>query len=464
MKLFPARLNHLLQPISVRLAIWYALAATTTLACLFFAGYLLLQSHLINGLDLLNAAEFKQLKSRLGSDYETLNSEVINARIRETTDYASVLFYINVDNPQKGMLFHSTNLNGRSMPDVKGEHSFNIVMDGIGELRVREYLLPPFEVSIGTPLHQVRSVLDGYMIVCLTLLGGMLLVSTGIGYYLSRLALRPVRLISETANHIRSDNLSQRIPVSEVNDEISDLSQMLNQMFDRLELSFNQIRRFSAEASHELKTPLSLIRLYAEKMMFEAGRSTSDQDTILELLDEVARLDRIIEELLFLSRAEANAIPLNLKRMNPAPFLQNFALDAQALAEHHGRYFSHTHDGEGSIAFDDSRLRQVLLNLLTNALNASPPGGRISLHSQLGDGVWRISVEDQGPGLPAEQHERIFERFVRIGPPSGEDKGNGLGLAICRSIVELHRGTIFATSAANDGGLQIVIQIPDADV
>lgn len=461
MNFFPRRLNQLLQPISVRLAAWYALAATTTLACLFFAGYVLLQNHLINGLDLLNAAEFKQLKSHLGSDYKTLTGEVINARIRETTDYASVLFYINVDNPQKGMLFHSTNLNGRSMPDIKGEHSFNIAMDGIGELRVSEYFLPPFEVSIGTPLHQVRSVMDGYMIVCLTLLGGMLLVSTSIGYYLSRLALRPVRLISETANHIHSDNLSQRIPVSEVNDEISDLGRMLNQMFDRLELSFNQIRRFSAEASHELKTPLSLVRLYAEKMLLDSNRSSGDQDTLLELLEEVARLDRIIEELLFLSRAEANAITLNLKPINPARFLRDFELDARTLAEHHGRGFFHTHDGEGCISFDDSRMRQVLLNLLTNALNVSPPGGKITLRSRLDDGLWRFSVEDEGPGLPAEQYERIFERFVRITPPNSEDKGNGLGLAICRSIVELHRGRIFATAAANDTGLQIVIEIPE---
>jgi two-component system heavy metal sensor histidine kinase CusS len=133
----------------------------------------------------------------------------------------------------------------------------------------------------------------------------MVAVSVAIGFGLSRLALRPVRLIRETARRIGSDNLSERIAVANVRDEISDLAQLLNLMFDRLEKSFQQIRRFTAEASHELKTPLSLIRLQAEKLLVQGRLDADDEESVHMQLEEVSRLSQIIEELLFLSRAEA---------------------------------------------------------------------------------------------------------------------------------------------------------------
>jgi signal transduction histidine kinase len=266
------------------------------------------------------------------------------------------------------------------------------------------------------------------------------------------------------SHRIRSDNLSQRIPVGKVRDEISDLSVMLNQMFDRIESSFKQIRQFSAEASHELKTPLSLVRLYSEKMLL-SGTLTPQQEEFVQLqLEELARLDQIIEEMLFLSRVEANAITLNLTHVNPARFLQVFAQDASVLTEHHGIKFAYTHDGEGRVGFDEKRIRQVLLNVLSNALKAAPAGSSITLRSLLDDAQWRITVEDEGAGVAPDQYERIFERFVRIQAPGQDSLGAGLGLPICRSIVSMHRGRIYATAgrrAQNFGrGLCIVIELP----
>ncbi len=458
------RIAHQMNSISTRLAIWYALAATITLACLFGAGYQMLERHLIHGLDLLSAAQFEQIKAHLHPEHDTVEPDRIEERIRSITEYAAVLFYIDIHSKQTGTVFRSNNLNGHSIPDIKGQHNYNVYVDTIGELRVTEFIIGNFDVNIATPLHGVRNVMEGYAEVGLALLGSMLVASLIIGFGLSRMALRPIRIISETANHIRSDNLAERIPVTDVVDEVSDLARMLNQMFDRLESSFNQIRRFAAEASHELKTPLTLVRLHAEKMLVDGGLSQAHEEAAHVQLEELARLDQIIEELLFLSRADASAITLDLKSMNPACFLQDFAQDACVLSEHHGVHFVHTHDGEGQVSFDDKRLRQVLLNLLTNALNASPPGTRVTLRSLLADGLWRLSIEDEGPGLPVEQHEHIFERFVRVNATAATYKGSGLGLAICRSIVGLHHGKIFAASPADEHGLHIVIEIcaPDA--
>lgn len=449
-----------MKSIGARITFWYALSATLTLACLFVAGYLLLQNYVIRDLDLLNATEFRQIKARLGSDYASLSPEVINERIRQTTEYASVLFYISIDSREHGNLFHSKNLAGHPLPDVKGKRVFNGTMPGVGELRIAEFLLPPFDVSIGTPMGQVRRSMVAYIEVCLALLLGMILASIAIGLGLSRLMLRPVRLIGETANRIRSDNLTERIAVTGIDDEISDLARLLNQMFDRLESSFNQVRQFSAEVSHELKTPLSLVRLHAEKLLVDGKLSQAQEEAVLVQLEELARVNQMVDELLFLSRAEAQGIRMNLVVQDPHGFLQNFEQDVSALAEHQGRRLQCTHHGQGQVAFEERWLRQVVLNIFTNALRASPANGLITLHSEFVGQVWRVSIEDEGAGLSAEQCERAFERFVRFNPAGVEDRGSGLGLAISRSIIQLHNGRIHAEPGKGGRGLRVVFELP----
>jgi two-component system heavy metal sensor histidine kinase CusS len=443
--------------ISARLAVWYALAATSILALVFLAGYQLLQTRLIHGLDLLNEAEFKQIQARLGDDYSKLDLQLIDDRVHETAQYASVLFYINIHNPLAHLLYYSPNLKGIAIPDVPGEHIYSTEIQGVGPVRAGEFLMKGVEVTVATSSAQINTVLDGFAETCAVLLIAMLLTSAAIGYGLSRLALRPVRLISETARHIGSDNLSERVPVAEVSDEISDLARLLNEMFDRLESSFNQIKRFTAEASHELKTPLSLVRLHAEKMLVDGKLTPLHEEAVQVQLEEIAGLDRIIEQLLFLSRAEAQAIKLELKAQDPNEFLRIFASDARVLVEHGAMSFECRQEGSATIRFDAKWIRQVLLNLVTNAIKASPAGGRISLCSLVDGERWRVSVSDQGSGLPEHELERIFERFVRLQP--GDDRGSGLGLSICRSIVALHGGKIHAANIEGEQGLRVAFEI-----
>ncbi len=451
-----------MKSIGARITVWYAVTATATLACLFVAGYYLLENHLIRQLDALNETQFKQLKATLGPSYQSLTPTTIDQKIRDVTESASALFYIDMHGPMSNRFFRSNNLRGQSIPDIPGKHRYSVDMSGLSQLRVGEFLLPPFEVTVATPLAPVKEVMAGYREVFIVLVVVTLIVSIAIGFALSQVMLKPIRLIQATANRIRSDNLNERIPVGDVKDEISKLARFLNQMFDRLEHSFAEIRRFTADASHELKTPLSLVRLHAERLLVNGNLEAAQKESLHVQLEELARVNRIIDELLFLSRADAQAITVDLKEQGPAAFLQGFAQDASALAEHHGRRFTYTHEGEGMVAFEEKRMRQVLLNLLANALNASPPQGNITLRSELSDGTWRVAVEDEGPGLTAEQRIKIFERFVRFNPPGSDDRGSGLGLAICRSIVKLHRGRIFAAEGGNGHGLRMVVEIPAA--
>ncbi|MDQ6648308.1 MAG: HAMP domain-containing histidine kinase, partial [Pseudomonadota bacterium] len=375
-------------------------------------------------------------------------------------EYASVLFYISIDSREQGNLFRSKNLAGRPLPDVKGKRVFNGTMPGIGELRISEFLLPPFDVSIGTSMGQVRRSMVAYTEVSLALLLGMIMASIVIGLGLSRLMLRPVRLIGQTANRIRSDNLTERIGVTGIDDEISELARLLNKMFDRLESSFNQVRQFSAEVSHELKTPLSLVQLHAEKLLVDGNLNPVQEEAVLIQLEELARVNQMVDELLFLSRAEAQGIRMNLQVQDPHRFLQNFEQDALALTEHQGNRLRYSHHGQGRVAFEERWLRQVILNILTNALRVSPPGGLITLRSEFVPRYWRVSIEDEGPGLSREQCERAFERFVRFNHGGVEDRGSGLGLAISRSIIQLHNGHIRAEPGKSGAGLSVVFEIP----
>jgi two-component system heavy metal sensor histidine kinase CusS len=274
--------------------------------------------------------------------------------------------------------------------------------------------------------------------------------------------LRPLQFIRATAQRISSDNLSERIPLPAHEDELTDLARLLNQMFERLEASFAQIKRFAAEASHELKTPLSLIRLHAEKMLEDPTLPPQGFEAVLVQLEQVARLNQIIEEMLFLSRAEAGALRLSLLCASPDDMLRRFEQDAQALAEHNERTFRLQVIAAPQVLFEERWLRHVWLNLLSNALAATPQGGLITMTSALRDGQWQVVMEDEGAGLTGDELARMFERFVQFGPAEQRAAGSGLGLAISRSIVLLHGGSITAENRPDRSGLRITVSLPSA--
>lgn len=446
--------------ISSRITLWYVATVITMLVCLFASGHFLLQRHLISQLDALNETQFNQLKFHLGPDYATASPSAINERIRQSTESASRLFYTDLHGPMTNRFFLSSNLHGLTIPDLPGVSAYTTNVEGIGELRVREFHMEPFEAIIATPIAPVIEVMNGYRTIFLALLVAAVVLSIAAGYALSQLMLVPVRVIQTTANRIRSDNLAERIPVGAVHDEIAVLGRFLNQMFDRLETSFSEIRRFAADASHELKTPLSLVRLHAERLLVSNQLNVSQRESVQVQLEELSRVSKIIDELLFLSRADARAISVEAVAQEPALFLHSFAPDAAALAEYHGQSFSVKHVGQGLATFEANRIRQVLLNLLANALDVSPLGSRVTLQSTLANRLWRVSVEDEGAGLSTDQREHIFDRFVRYHQHTASNAGSGLGLAICKSIVQLHGGRIFAEPASAAGGLRVVFEIP----
>ena len=448
-----------MKSIGTRLAFWNAVVFAVALACLFLAGRKLLETHALRALDLLNASEFEQIKAALGPGADRLSAETIRQRMGNQLSRNAVFFVAEIHQRGGGVIYRSENFSGHTLPDLPGTEAYSAIVEGLGRMRVGNFKLGAMNVLIAVSKDEVHEVMLGYERVFYLLFGTMFVLTIIGGRLLTWLALRPVRVIQEAAMHISSHNLSERIPVNHGQDEISNLAHLLNAMFDRLEAAFNQTRRFTAEVSHELKTPLSIVRLHAEKLLLEGQLRPAEEETVQLQLEAITQLNYLINELLFLSRAEARAITLQAQPMDPRSFLEGFAADAHVLAESHEMQLNLRLEGEGTAAFNPKWIRQVLLNLVMNAYHASPPGGTVTLKSELNERFWRVTVADEGRGVPVDQLEKIFERFIRVGPED-QSGGSGLGLAISRSLIKLHGGTISARPADGGKGLEVIFEIP----
>jgi signal transduction histidine kinase len=380
------------------------------------------------------------------------------------TEIDAPLYYFQIHRIGRGIVFRSRNLGPLELPDLTdGGPLVRTINLHEEPARMREYYHHGYHVQVATTLEQTEALLDRYQGSLVVSLPVLFLFSLLIGWWLATLAVRPIGAMQRAARRISASNLAERLPVPPGRDEIAALARLLNELYARLEQSFDQVRRFTADASHELKTPLSLIRLHVERLSQSANLTEADRAAIGEQLEEISRLNKLVENLLLLARADAGSLALERRWQNPAVFVREFAEDATALADEAGRRFVLAHNDEGEADFDAGLLRQVALNVLANALRFTPPGRKITLESHVTGGSWELILEDEGPGVPLDQLATIFGRFVRGRPAPGAStetgSGSGLGLAIARSIVEAHGGTIHASNRP-EGGLRVEARLP----
>lgn len=447
---------------TTRLTLRFAALVTATTAVVLAAGGWLLDRQLVKGLELLHDVEGVELIELIGPD-PTLTAAELDARIEHDADSDAALFFIQIHNEAGSVLFRSDNLGSTILPDrADGAERWTASLPNIGDVRISEFRSASWHVQIGSRLAPNGRVLREYARVSGLLVLGVALAGLGLGYGFSRFTLRPVRAIEATARRISGNNLGERVPVPPGSDELASLTRLLNQTFDRLQGSFEQVKRFTADASHELKTPLALIRLNAEKLRPRLAGDAEAEAALGDLMEEATRLQQIIDSLLFLSKAEGGALALERKAFDPAKLLAALAEDAQVLAEDRHLRFVLGRNDPAECRGEPNLLRQLLLNLIVNAMNVSERDGRITVESAVEAGVWNVVVSDEGPGLPPGQLERIFERFVRYDHAKGERPGHGLGLAICKGIVDLHGGTIRAENRADRRGLQVLVSLPVA--
>jgi signal transduction histidine kinase len=451
-----------LKTISARLTLLYVFAVGGTMLGIFLLGRYLVQAQLTASLDAALAAKFQEVGDRLSVDNE-------NGRLEAALFYEMGVrtspFHIEVEDLWNDPAFRTARTQGTPAPRLPPPRFYNEEKPDRAPARVYETYTESLRVRLSGPLAPIREAVAAYTRLGLLVMASVIALSTGAGVWLSRTALRPVRLIETTAQRISADNLAERVPVPAADDEISRLARLLNETFDRLQSSFEQVQRFAGDASHELKTPLSLIRLNIERVALDAQTAPPSREALQDAIEQIHHLDRLIERLLFLSRAQAGEVALDRERFRADEFIREFAHDAELLAQAGGRVFAVIRSDQFTVSADRARLRQVLLNLLSNALRHTPVDGHVELHSvALPDGGWQLRLADEGPGVPADKLEAIFGRFVRLRPPAAESgaAGTGLGLAISRSIVELHRGTIRARNRTDRRGLEFLLNLPPA--
>ena len=281
------------------------------------------------------------------------------------------------------------------------------------------------------------------------LLVAVLVAALGV-WWITRKALQPLQEVAAAAEQIDAKALSQRLPEPRTQDEVGRLVQVLNHSFDRLERSFEQATRFSSDASHELKTPLTIMRGEIESALKAEVDNPRIESLLDGLLAETQRLCDIVEKLLLLSRADAGTLTLTKEILDFSAICHELVEDAQILARPKRITTEFEISPDVKVLADESYLRRVLLNLLDNAIKYNVEGGSLSISLTKSDALAVLRIANIGPGISKEHESRVFERFYRADPSrSSEISGSGLGLSICREIVAAHGGQMWLEQQAS---------------
>jgi heavy metal sensor kinase len=273
------------------------------------------------------------------------------------------------------------------------------------------------------------------------------------GYGLARRALTPIQQMARRAQEITPEKLHARLPNDDTDDELGQLARVFNVTLGRLEEAFEQLRRFTSDASHELRTPLAMIRSVGEVGLQKDGTRAEYRDIVGSMLEEVNRLTSLVDNLLTISRADSGHIQLQ-RTVVPVMALAREAVGLfEILIEEKSQRAILEGDEQLQIEGDRIVLRQALVNIVHNAVKYSPAGEVISVRVGNGSGN-RVSIEiqDNGPGIPAEDQPKVFDRFYRVDKARWRESGGaGLGLSIAKWAVEAHGGTIALSSEPNKG-------------
>jgi heavy metal sensor kinase len=472
----------MLDSVRVRLTVWYSLALALALILLAALTYVLYErnssqrtdSNLVELADAFATTFNAELRDQdsLDAVKEASREAMIEHRFRDTifvilgpdgNVLSSTLDLTAANSPRDRStsdIFAPESIRELAANTDSGRHAMRTIRIGRDTFRGytrrlvaarRDYTLVVLQ-----SLHQQHEMLEDIRNTFLWAIPITLLLAGVGGYFLARKSLAPVVAMATQARGMGAANLHDRLAVSNPRDELGQLAVTFNQLLERLEDSFERQRRFMADASHELRTPVAILHGETEVTLSRVDRSPEEyRETLGILKDESQRLARIVEDLFTLTRADAGQYPLQLQCV----YLDELATDvlrrARSLAMAKHITLSASIEPELPIQGDDALLRRMLLNLLDNAIKYTAEGGQISLECHKNGDEYALSVNDTGFGIPAELQTRIFERFFRADKArsraEGESGGAGLGLSIARWIVEAHHGRLELTKSDTTG-------------
>jgi heavy metal sensor kinase len=330
-----------------------------------------------------------------------------------------------------------------------------------GQLRIAD---KAYDVQIGAPMDDFYDAVNRFRLVLLFSVPVLVVVASAGGYWLSRKAVAPVGEIARAAQSISEHELSKRLPILQTGDELQSLSETLNEMFGRLESAFTRVTQFTADASHELRTPVALMRARTEVALRKQRSEAEYHETIVRIHQELERTSALIENLMTLARADSSSEPLQVAATNLNEILLEISEPAKLLAEGKSiQYDQQLSETPLYVNGNAPSLRRLFLILIDNAVKYTSREGRISVVLDSSDGAAVTEIRDTGVGISSADLPHIFERFYRADESrSRESGGTGLGLSIAQWIAEAHRGKISVVSKVGEGSV-FRVQIPLAE-
>ena len=336
-------------------------------------------------------------------------------------------------------------------------------------IAVRRVIIPPdgtrYIILASQPLKPIADELESLRDILYFSTPIVLLLAGFGGWFLARQGLAPVTAMARSARQIGAGSLDQQLPVVNPRDELGQLATTFNDLLGRLDAAFEEQRRFMADASHELRNPLSVMSTTAGVTLKKEHRNEQEYREALQIVaEQTRRLSRIVNDMFMLARADSGRYPLRKRTLYLNDLLEEVARTGAVLAADRNASVELTNVPEAAFHGDEDLLRQMLLNLVDNAVKFTPVNGAVTLGLQRHDGNYLLSVSDNGPGIPAEARHHIFERFYRADRTRSktEDGGAGLGLAIARWIARAHDGDIELDDASGTG-TRFIVRLPLTD-
>jgi heavy metal sensor kinase len=341
-----------------------------------------------------------------------------------------------------------------------GEDSYDnlkIKIDTTKSRLYRVYTLPVMEegrpayiIQVATQLGQVYSALGKLKVIIFIFLPLTVILSGIAGIFLVKVALRPVNSMIRTIRQITAENLKMRVNIPDTKDEIKKLADTFNEMLLKLDETISAERSFIQDISHELKTPLTILKGQLEVTLKNIRSQEEYESVLYSSLEEIDRISKIVDNLLILARLDNKEMSLSMQPLELGLLLKEVANDVDILAKQKNIQVNYNRLDNVSVMADPSYLKRLFLNILDNAIKYTPQGGRIYLAINKNSTFAKVDVRDTGIGIPQEELPHVFDRFYRTSKAQ-EKRGFGLGLAIAQSIILAHKGKIEVTSIPSRG-------------
>ncbi len=448
--------------IGARLTLWYLIIFAAAQLCFGIGMWLVLRRHLYHIADDTLTAQVEDLTSFLKSQKKK-NLNVIKLREEASETYALEHSgdFLQIFDENGDWIFRAPVLEQNQFPPLApaafkgrsfqnsqlGKEPFRFITDKIYANGGAYF------VQTGIPIDQLIATLSLFRRYLLLLAPLLFLAAATGGHWLSRKALSPVDALTRTARSISGSNLSERLETLATGDELQRLSDTLNEMLGRIEDAFLRVAQFTADASHELRTPISLIRTEAEIALRKSRGNEEYRESLRHILLEAERTSSLVEELLSLARADSGRENLDLAPLDLRTAIAETANEWRQLVEsRHLQFTQAITDCELLVLADRRAVQRLLAILLDNAVKYTPPPGIVELRLEARDDKAVITVHDSGIGIAQADQTRIFERFYRADKARSRELGGaGIGLAIADWIVQQHRGSITVQSSIGNG-------------